>query len=62
MVIMIHDLAPMTVRARDEVYVKSQLRDRMNKSKQVIVLVGESTKDLRNFVPWEIELAHITNC
>jgi len=52
-----HDLTPMTARAQDESYVKSQLRERMKKSKQVIVLVGESTKDLRKFVPWEIELA-----
>jgi hypothetical protein len=52
-----HDLTPMTSRAQDERYVKSQLRERMNQTKQVIVLVGESTKNLRKYVPWEIDLA-----
>lgn len=41
----------------DEESIKSQLRERMANSKQVIVLVGENTKNLRKFVPWEIELA-----
>jgi len=52
-----HDLGPMTGRAQDEAYVKSELRKRMEASKQVIVLVGESTKNLRKFVGWEIDLA-----
>jgi hypothetical protein len=52
-----HDLTSMTARAANEAYVKSQLRDRMSKAKQVIVIVGESTKNLRKFVAWEIELA-----
>jgi hypothetical protein len=52
-----HDLGSMTGRAQDEAYVKSQLRKRMEASKQVIVLVGESTKNLRKFVGWEIDLA-----
>ncbi len=52
-----HDLTPMTSRAQDESYVKSHLRERMKGSKQAIVLVGESTKDLRKYVPWEIDLA-----
>ena len=52
-----HDLTPMTSRAENEAYVKSELRKRMNQAKQVIVLVGESTKNLRKFVPWEIDLA-----
>jgi len=46
--------------ARDtstEESIKSQLRVRMSNAKQVIVLVGEKTKYLRKFVPWEIELA-----
>ena len=46
--------------ARDtstEESIKSQLRERMSNAKQVIVLVGEKTKYLRKFVPWEIELA-----
>lgn len=52
-----HDIGAMTGRAQDEAYVKSELRKRMEASKQVIVLVGESTKNLRKFVGWEIDLA-----
>lgn len=52
-----HDIGSMTSRAQDEAYVKSELRKRMNASSQVIVLVGESTKNLRKFVGWEIDLA-----
>lgn len=52
-----HDLGPMTGRAQDEDYVKSELRKRMEASRQVVVLVGESTKNLRRFVGWEIDLA-----
>lgn len=37
--------------------IKSQLRERMSNAKQAIVLVGKKTKNLRKFVPWEIELA-----
>jgi hypothetical protein len=52
-----HDLTPMTARAENEQYVKSQLRERMKQAKQVIVIVGDNTKYLRKFVPWEIDLA-----
>jgi MTH538 TIR-like domain (DUF1863) len=52
-----HDLGSMTGRAQDEAYVKSELRKRMEASSQVVVLVGESTKNLRKFVGWEIDLA-----
>ena len=52
-----HDLDEMTGRAENEAYVKSQLRKRMEASDQVLVLVGESTKYLRKFVGWEIDLA-----
>src|SRR3569832_419336 len=46
--------------ARDtssEESIKAQLRERMKNSKQMILLVGEKTRYLRKFVPWEIELA-----
>jgi hypothetical protein len=46
--------------ARDtsaEESIKAQLRIRMENAKQMILLVGENTKYLRKFVPWEIELA-----
>ena len=52
-----HDIGSMTGRAQDEAYVKSELRKRMKASSQVVVLVGESTKHLRKFVGWEIDLA-----
>jgi hypothetical protein len=52
-----HDLEPLTARAENEGYIKQRLRERLRKSKQVIVLVGESTKDLYKFVRWEIQLA-----
>ena len=39
-----HDLDSMTGRAQDEAYVKSNLRERMKRSKAVIVLIGEKTK------------------
>jgi len=52
-----HDIGTMTGRAQAEAYVKSELRKRMEASNQVVVLVGESTKNLRKFVGWEIDLA-----
>ena len=52
-----HDIGQMTGRAKDEAYVKSELRKRMKASNQVVVLVGEGTKYLRKFVGWEIDLA-----
>ena len=52
-----HDLDNMTDRARGEYYVKGKLRERMNKSKAFVLLVGESTKHLHKYVGWEIDLA-----
>lgn len=52
-----HDLDNMTARAQGEAYVKGKLRDRMNQSSAVVVLVGEKTKNLYKFVRWELELA-----
>jgi Thoeris protein ThsB, TIR-like domain len=52
-----HDIGAMTARAQDEAYVKSELRKRMHASDQALVLVGESTKNLRKYVGWEIDLA-----
>ena len=46
--------------ARDtstEESIKAQLRIRMANSKQMLLLVGDNTKYLRKFLPWEIELA-----
>ena len=41
----------------EEESIKAQLRERMANSSQMILLVGDNTKYLRKFVPWEIELA-----
>jgi hypothetical protein len=38
--------------------IKEQLRERLRNSKLMLILVGENTKGLRKFVPWEIESAH----
>ncbi len=37
--------------------IKKQLKIRLDRSKIFILLVGENTKYLRKFVPWEIEYA-----
>jgi hypothetical protein len=52
-----HDLDNMTGRAQDEAYVKGILKERMQKSEAVLVLLGSNTKNLYKFVRWEIELA-----
>lgn len=51
-----HDIRPLTATASEET-VKKRLRSRLSNAKQVIVLVGESTKNLYRIVRWEIEIA-----
>ena len=51
-----HDIRPLTDRATEET-IRERLRERMASAKQVIVLVGEQTKNLYKFVRWEIDLA-----
>ena len=51
-----HDIKPLTDRASDQT-IFARLRERMANAKQAIVLVGPNTKNLRKFVPWEIEIA-----
>lgn len=51
-----HDLRPLTDRAGEET-VKKRLRERFSNAKQVIVLIGESTKHLYRFVRWELQVA-----
>lgn len=51
-----HDL----IQARDsssEETIKRSLRERLNSSREFIVLIGESTKNLTKFVRWEMEVA-----
>lgn len=52
-----HDLDSMTARAQGEAYVKGKLRERMEQSDAVVLLVGEKTKNLYKFVRWELDLA-----
>lgn len=51
-----HDIRPLSDRASEET-VKNALRQRFANAKQVVVLVGENTKNLYKFVRWEIEIA-----
>lgn len=49
-----HDIRAITDRASEDA-VKRTLRERLKNTKQAIVLIGESTKNLFRFVRWEIE-------
>ena len=51
-----HDLNNLMAGSSDETIYR-KLRERMNGSKQAIVLIGEDTKNLYKFVRWEIEIA-----
>lgn len=51
-----HDLCRLTDRASEQT-VRDRLRQRLSNSKQAIVLIGESTRNLYKFVRWEIEIA-----
>lgn len=51
-----HDIGPLSDWATDET-IKARLRARFSNAKQAIVLVGEGTKNLRKWVPWEIEIS-----
>lgn len=41
--------------------LKTRLRERFSNAKQAVVLVGEATKNLRKWVPWEIEISQKLN-
>lgn len=51
-----HDLTTIRSDSTEE-SIKNSLRERMKNSKLLVVLVGEKTKNLRKYVPWEIEIA-----
>ncbi|MBE2255031.1 MAG: TIR domain-containing protein [Ignavibacteria bacterium] len=52
-----HDEYTLTDRANDENYIKGKLRKRFANAKQVILLIGENTKNLYKYVRWELEIA-----
>ncbi len=51
-----HDLNTITNRANKET-TRRKLRTRFSSAKQVIVLIGEHTKNLTKFVRWEMDVA-----
>jgi hypothetical protein len=42
--------------------IKVQLRERMQSSKAMLLLVGEKTKNIRGYIPWEIGYARYLSC
>ena len=50
-----HELRVLTDRASEDT-IRSRLRERLGNTKQAIVLIGESTKNLFRFVRWELEM------
>jgi hypothetical protein len=56
-----HDIGTMTSRASNEAYVKGELRKRFQSTSQVVVIIGESTRYLYEYVRWEIEVAQSLN-
>ena len=57
----LHDEYTLTNNASNEDYIKGKLRKRFQNASQVIVLVGESTKNLYKYVRWELEIAQNLN-
>lgn len=51
-----HDLNNI-LSSSSEITIKRRLRERMNNSKILVVLIGESTKFLYKYVRWEIQIA-----
>lgn len=50
-----HDLNTITNRSNEE-NTKRKLRERLSNTKQAVVLIGESTRNLFRFVRWEMEV------
>src|SRR6266516_7196587 len=51
-----HDIRTITDRASEET-IKRTLRERFSSAKQVIVLIGEHSRNLYRYVRWEMEIA-----
>ncbi len=51
-----HDLAPIASYSSEDT-VKRRLRERFSSAKQVVVLVGEKTRNPYRFVRWELDVA-----
>ena len=51
-----HDLNVLRLASSEET-IKAKLRERMKNAKLLVVLIGDSTKNLFRFVRWEMEIA-----
>ena len=47
-----HDIGRVTSAAKSETYIKGKLKERFSSAKQVIVLIGEKTKNKYKYVRW----------
>jgi hypothetical protein len=56
-----HDEYTLNSNASNEEYIKGKLRKRFQNASQVIVLIGESTKNLYKYVRWELEVTQNMN-
>lgn len=52
-----HDINRLTNNARSPEYIKGKLKERFKSAKQIIVIIGDSTKNLYRYVRWELEVA-----
>lgn len=52
-----HDINRLTNNARSPEYIKAKLKERFRSAKQIIVLIGDNTKNLYRYVRWELEVA-----
>ena len=52
-----HDINRLTSNALSEEYIKGKLKERFKSAKQIIVLIGDSTKNLYRYIRWELQVA-----
>ncbi len=52
-----HDINRLTSNAQSPEYIKRKLKERFKSAKQIIVLIGEKTKNLYRYIRWELEVA-----
>ena len=52
-----HSEYTLTSNANNESYIKGKLKKRFANACQVVLLIGESTKNLYKYVRWELEVA-----
>ena len=52
-----HDLGPEVTHRASRYTVRRVLRQRFSSAKNVIVLIGQNTRNLYRYVPWELDVA-----